>query len=50
MLTKTIEGAGDGRVRRSDQGLSFYGVVLKAAVGWKLTSMSRRSCAPGILF
>ena len=29
VLTKTIEGAGDWRVRRSDQGLSFYGVVLE---------------------
>lgn len=29
VLTKTVEGAGDWRVIRSDQGLSFYGVVLE---------------------
>lgn len=50
VLTKTIEGAGDWRVRRSDQGCHFMASCWKAAVGWKLTSMSRRSCAPGILF
>ena len=27
VLTKTIEGAGEWRVKRSDQGMSFYGVV-----------------------
>ncbi|PLK56952.1 AraC family transcriptional regulator, partial [Klebsiella quasipneumoniae] len=29
VLTKTIEGAGEWRVIRSDQGMSFYGVVLE---------------------
>ena len=29
VLTKTIEGAGEWRVKRSDQGMSFYGVVLE---------------------
>jgi hypothetical protein len=35
VLTKTIEGAGDWRVIRSDQGCHFMASCWKAAVGWK---------------
>ncbi len=50
VLTKTIEGRETGESGARIRGCHFMASCWKAAVGWKLTSMSRRSCALGILF